>query len=117
MILFLLLLLKQCAIHSTGCAKWKSKGGFFGVRYGQDAFLECTVTGTFDGFYNQSKVKIEAPGGSRYKIVNSNDGTGKLLEILKVNEADYGVYVCKDSVSSDDATLEISGMFLSVIYM
>lgn len=90
-------------------AEWRSKRGYFDVRYGQDAYLECEISGTFIGFFNPKNEKINVVAGGRYKISGPTDNI-KVLEISKVTEDDYGTYYCKDSTSNSTANLDIGGM-------
>ena len=69
--------------------------------------MTCSVeTAPFVGFFDSTGKAINA--SKKYQI--KPDGNNYVLEMFKVEESDYGEYMCKDSASEDTSTLEIDGI-------
>ena len=69
--------------------------------------MTCTTDKEpFIGFFDSTGKAINATD----KYLIKKDGNNNILEILNVEESDYGEYMCKDSASEDTATVEIDGI-------
>ncbi|XP_066920966.1 neural cell adhesion molecule 1-like isoform X2 [Clytia hemisphaerica] len=100
------LLLMLGLFFNSDCAEWQSRFKIFQVQHGQDAFMKCKVTGTFDGFYDSSGQLIK--DNDKFKVINPTDGSDiYTLDVIAVEESDYGDLICRDTTSDDTATLEI----------
>jgi len=74
--------------------------------------MSCSVDakGSFEGFYDKTGTKIV--DSAKYTIIEGEPGQASApfkLEIKDIVESDYGEYKCKDTVSEDAATLEVTG--------
>ena len=84
------------------------------VRHGETALMTCSIeTPPFIGFFDSLGKPINS--SAKYKIAKEDDTY--ILEILKVDESDYGVYMCKDSGSEDTATVEVDGTFFHFTHL
>jgi len=100
------LLLMLGLFFNSDCAEWQSRFKIFQVQHGQDAFMKCKVTGTFDGFYDSSGQLIK--DNDKFKVIDPTDGSDiYTLDVIAVEESDYGDLICRDTTSDDTATLEI----------
>jgi len=98
-----ILVLAVCTVSSIFGASWDINK--YSIQYQQTAVMECQVDlATFEGFYYNGTLIEEVAD----RILFVEEPNLKILEIFKINETDYGTYICKDGGGSSEATLEIA---------